>query len=729
VTGQTKNDINVTLSKPVKVPTILQMEMVECGAASLSMILSFYGKFIPLEELRLTCGVTRDGSNAKNLLRAARSYGLKAKGFAMNIELLKKSKMPCILFWNFNHFLVLEGFKTETVHINDPAHGRYTISYKELEESYTGVCFTFEPDEGFIKENRKPSLIAGLINRIQHSKQAIQFIVTISIFLIIPGIIIPSFTQTFVDYYLVKKMESWVMPLILTMGGILLLNALLTYVQQYYLLRLENKLSLSQSSKFFWHILKLPIEFFHQRHPGQVSNRIQMNDSVATLLSGDLANAALSVIVVIFFAIMMFFYSWILTLIGIFTVSLNVVALLMVANKRKDGFRRMVNDDGKLIGETMTGISLIETLKASGRESDFFSNWSGFLAKKINTSSQLSWLNLRLNIISPFLVSLNSTLILGIGTLLVMNGQLSMGELIAFIYLMNNFVGPVNSLVGLGSKIQEMEGNMNQIDDVLKYKTATVFNTDSQKEKVEFKEKLTGHINATNINFGYNPMGDPIISNFCLNIKPGKRIAIVGGSGSGKSTVAKLIAGLYNSWNGEISLDNIDKSKIPRNVINHSLALIDQNTFLFEGTIKENITLWDKSIPERVLVQASKDADIHDMIVSRQGGYESKLVEGGGNLSGGQRQRMDIARALASEPTILIMDEGTSALDPTSEKTVMDNIRKRGCTCVIIAHRLSTIRDCDEIIVLDKGIVKQQGTHEDLIADKAGIYYSLIMAQ
>ena len=729
------------LAKRVKTPTVLQMEGVECGAAALSIILGYYGRYVPLEKLRVECGVSRDGLKATNIMKAARAYGFKTKGFSKSIEKLKTSKTPCILFWNFNHFLVLEGFGKKKVYLNDPAQGRLTVDYEEFEGSFTGVVITFEPSEAFEKGNEKRGLIPALSSRVSNSKLSLVYIILVSLFMVIPGLVIPSFTQIFIDRYLVNNMTEFVMPLLLAMGVLMMINALLVHIQQYYLLRLETKLALSTSSQFLWHIFHLPISFFTQRYSGDVSNRVMLNDKIAGLLSGDLANSVLNVIVVAFYALLMFSYDSVLTLIGIVAALINIVALRVVSQARKDGSRRLLNERGKLMGNTMSGISMIETLKASGRESDFFANWSGYLAKVLNNQQELAWLTLRLNIVPPLLVSISTALVMGIGALRVMDGQMTLGMLVAFLYLLRNFIGPVNQLVQMGSILQETEGDMSRIDDVLDYEIDEQFTTpetaqyrqgakdpatvQANGEAHTLPSKLDGHLELHNVSFGYTQAMPAIIKDFNIKLEPGSRVALVGGSGSGKSTVARLVAGLYKPWEGEILLDHKRREDLPRYMINNSVAVIDQEIMLFKGTIRDNLSFWDPTMDEQNIIRAAKDAMIHEVIAARPGAYESAVSEKGTNFSGGQRQRMEIARALAVNPSYLIMDEGTSALDPKSEKVVMDNIRRRGCTCLIVAHRLSTIRDCDEIIVMKFGAIEERGTHEDLLA-RNGLYARLI---
>jgi NHLM bacteriocin system ABC transporter peptidase/ATP-binding protein len=702
------------------------MESVECGAAALSIILGHFGKFVPLEKLRIACGVSRDGLKATNIIKAAKEYGLEAKGYAKSIEKLMQIKTPAIIFWNFNHFLVLEGFTKNKVFLSDPAQGRYTVTHQEFDDSYTGVVLTFETTEKFEKGNEKRGLMASLASRIKYSKQSIFFIIMASLFLVIPGLVIPSFLKVFIDKYLVNNFSGFVMPLLLIMAGILIVNSLLVYIQQYFLLKLETKLALATSSKFLWHVFHLPIAFFTQRYSGEIGNRVSLNDKVAKLLSGDLANAALNVIVVIFYALLMFSYDVILTLVGITMAIINIVILQYVSRARKDGNRQLTNETGKLLGTTTSGISMIETLKASGRENDFFTNWIGYLAKVTNAQQQLGWLSTRLNTIPPLLTSLTTSAILGIGALRIMDGQMTLGALVAFTYLMNNFINPVNQLVSVGAMLHETESDMGRIDDVMNYEVDNQFREENAvKMESAPKNKLVGYFEMDNVTFGYNPTVPPLIEKFSLKLKPGSRVALVGGSGSGKSTVAKIASGLYDPWEGKVLLDGRSRKEIPRNIVTESLSVIDQDVLVFNGTINENIAFWDTLIPEKNIVQSARDAAIHDVIAARTDAYDSKVMEGGANFSGGQRQRLEIARALVSNPSILVMDEATSALDPATEKMVMDNIKKRGCTCLIVAHRLSTIMDCDEIIVMEFGKIVERGTHQQLMSMN-GVYSQLI---
>ncbi|MBF0517399.1 MAG: NHLP family bacteriocin export ABC transporter peptidase/permease/ATPase subunit [Nitrospirae bacterium] len=711
-------------NKRAATPTVLQMEAVECGAAALAMILGYYGLFVPLEKLRMECGVSRDGSKASNMLLAARKFGLIAKGFKMELEDVYEASLPAIVFWNFNHFVVLEGFKKDTVFINDPGSGPRRLTLDEFDSSFTGVILTFDKGPDFKAGGEKSNMVRSLARRLRGSEAALLYVVITNLLLVVPGIIIPIFSKIFVDDILVGGMKTWIYPLLWGMAATALLNFLLTWIQQYYLARLETKFSVTSSSKFLWHVLRLPIEFFTQRYAGDISNRVSINDRIATLLSGTLATNMINLMMILFYAVVMFFYDIVLTLIAIGIALINFIFLKYISRSRVDVNKKLQQEKGKLLGAAMDGLQTIETLKATGAESDFFAKWAGYQAKAITSQQALGISSQRLNVVPVLLTSISNAVILTVGGLRVIEGSLSVGMLVAFQSLMTSFITPINQIVSLGGTIQETEADINRLDDVLKYEIDPVYNEKPHDTEIE-KTKLQGYMQLKDVSFGYSRLEPPLIENFNLNLRPGSRVALVGGSGSGKSTIGKLIAGVYEPWSGEILFDNTPRKELSRLIMTNSLTAVDQDIFLFNDTIRNNITLWDSTIREDDVINAAKDACIHDDIAARDGGYKSMLDEGGLNFSGGQRQRLEIARALVLNPTIVVLDEATSALDPRTEMLVDEHLRRRGCTCVIVAHRLSTIRDCEEIIVLEKGKIVQRGTHEELIQAE-GLYSELI---
>ncbi len=706
------------------------MEAVECGAASLAMVLAAFGRRVPLEELREACGVSRDGSKASNILKAARTYGLQCKGFKKEPADLRALQGPMILHWNFNHFVVFEGFEKDRAFINDPASGPSSCTIEEFDQAFTGVVLTFERGPDFLRGGEAPGILRAVARRLPGSKFAIAYVVLAGLALVLPGMVAPAFQKVFVDQVLVSGLRNWVTPLLWLMGITAVINALLVLVQQHYLLRLETKLAVETSGRFLWHVLSLPVVFFTQRFAGDIGNRVAINDRVARLLGGDLATTALNVIVIVFYALLLIQYDVVLTIVGVITAALNIVALKVVERRRDDISRRLLQDRGKMMGTAMNGLQIIETLKASGSESDFFARWSGQQAKVANAYQQLQLTSAFLSVVPPFLLAINGALVLGVGGVRVMDGMMSVGTLIAFQALMSSFLTPVNKMVELTGSVQEVKGDLARLDDVLDAKRDPTMLADStvSDDGRDAHTKLTGQLSMRGVSFGYSRLDPPLIENFSLDLEPGSRVALVGGSGCGKSTIARLIAGLHRPWSGEILFDGQARDAHARSAMTASLAVVDQEISTFEDSITANITLWDDTIAESDLVRASQDAAIHDDIVSRPGGYSAIMEEGGRNFSGGQRQRLEIARALVGNPTILILDEATSALDPLTEQRIDANLRRRGCTCVIVAHRLSTIRDCDEIIVLDRGRIMQRGTHDALMS-APGMYRDLITAE
>ncbi|MGB6299766.1 MAG: NHLP family bacteriocin export ABC transporter peptidase/permease/ATPase subunit [Rivularia sp. (in: cyanobacteria)] len=715
-----------------KTPTILQSSAVECGAACLGIILAYYKRVVPLAELRIECGVSRDGSKASNLIVAARRYGMEADVFkAEEIDQLKQISPPYIIFWNFNHYLVVEGWNKRGVFLNDPAMGSRRVSWEEFDKGFTGVLLVMEPGDDFLQGGSKQSVISALTNRLRGSVGAILYSILAGFLLVLPGLAIPVFSQVFVDQILVENRSEWLRPLILGMLLTTIFQGLLALLRLRYLRKLQIKLAVGMSARFLWHILRLPVNFYAQRYAGEVSSRASLNDKVAQVLSGQLATTVIDVVMVLFYAAVMFAYDWVLTLIGICFSAINGLALQWVARKRVDANMRLVQDWGKVAGVSIAALQSMETLKASALESDFFSQWSGYYAKATTSQQDLEVTDRILGIFPVLLTSLTSTFILSLGGWRVMDGNLSIGMLVAFQSLMQSFQQPVNTLVNFGSTLQELKGDLNRLDDVLSNSLDVEVEGDGEigrQGDKETRRNLQGYVELRNITFGYSHVNPPLIENFNLSLQPGKRVALVGASGSGKSTLAKLICGLYQPWAGEILLDGIPRSDIPRHILANCLSLVEQDIFLFGGTVRDNLTLWNGKVDSEQLAQACRDAAIHEAVMAIPGGYDGELLEGGVNLSGGQRQRLEIARALVKNPAILVMDEATSALDAQTEQIIVENLKKRQCSCILVAHRLSTIRDCDEIIVLDKGKVVQRGTHEELWQE-GGVYEKLIRSE
>lgn len=712
--------------RAVRTPTVLQMEAVECGAAALAMVLGHYGRFVPLEELRIACGVSRDGSRASNLLKAARSYGLKAKGMQMDLAALAGVRPPAILFWEFNHYVVYDGMGRRLgrrgVYINDPAKGRRFVPMDEFDTSFTGVVLTFEPDDGFRRTGRKPGVMGAVPARLRGTSGTMLAAVISSLLLVLVGAAVPALSRTYIDMFLIGDQTSPLGVLFASMAGALVLTATLTALQQANLLRGRIISSTLGSARFLRHLLRLPVTFFSQRNPADLVQRLQSNDAVAETLARDLAAAGVDAVVVILYAVLLWTYDPQLTVVGIGIALLNVVAMRIVIRVRATGTQKLRAESARLTNTSYSGLTLIETMKATGGENGFFRRWAGQHAVTLDVQQRLGVPSAWLAVVAPTLAALNSALILMIGGLRAVEGHLSVGLLVAFQALVTSFTAPITRLNGVAGRIQDFAADVARLKDVENFPVDPLY---SRREPPAGTRRLKGHVELEDITFGYSPLDAPLLKGFSLSVGPGQQIALVGGSGSGKSTVSRLISGLYAPWEGTIRIDGMRLEDIPRGALAASVSFVDQDVFLFEGTVRDNVALWDPSITDEAVIAALEDAAVYDVVARRPGGIHSRVEQDGRNFSGGQRQRLEIARALVRRPSVMVLDEVTSALDAATEQTVMDNLRRRGCACVVIAHRLSTVRDSDEILVLDRGTVVERGRHEHLVAVH-GAYAELV---
>lgn len=710
----------------VRTPTVLQMEAVECGAASLAMVLAHYGRHIPLEELRIACGVSRDGSRASNLLKAARSYGLTAKGMQMDLAALAEVRAPAILFWEFNHYVVFDGmgrrFGRRGVYINDPAKGRRFVPMEEFDGSFTGVVLVLEPGEAFTKGGRRPGVLGAMPARLRGTAGTLPAAVLASLLLVAVGAAVPALSRTYIDTFLIGGRTSLLGVLFASMGTCVLLTLVLTWLQQANLLHGRIISSTLSSARFLRHLLRLPVTFFAQRSPADLVQRLQSNDQVAETLARDLAAAGVDAIVVVLYAVLLYTYDPQLTFVGIGVALFNVVAMRLVVRLRATRTAKLRADTARLTNTSYTGLQLIETMKATGGEDGYFRKWAGQHATTLEEQQRLGVPSAWLGVVAPTLATFNSALILWIGGLRAVEGHISVGLLVAFQALVTRFTAPLTRLNGVAGRIQDFAADVARLKDVENFQADPLY---ARPGGADSTRRLHGHVELENVTFGYSPLDQPLLTGFDLTVGPGQQVALVGGSGSGKSTVSRLISGLYTPWDGVIRIDGRRLEDIPRGALASSVSFVDQDVFLFEGSVRDNIALWDPSIPDEAVVEALKDAALYDVVMRRPGGIHSRVEQDGHNFSGGQRQRLEIARALVRRPSILVLDEVTSALDAETELVVMDNLRRRGCACVVIAHRLSTVRDSDEIVVLQHGTVVERGRHEELVAH-GGAYAALV---
>lgn len=703
-------------SKPVRTRPILQMEVTECGAASLAMILSHYGRDEPLSELRAACGVSRDGSTARNITAAARIYGLRASGHRRtDIERLRSTTAPFIAYWDDDHFLVVEGFKRDRVYLDDPARGRLRVSVDEFNLHYSGLILLLEPGPDFVKRRVRGAVMRALARRMAGVRTALGLILLCGLSLAALSIATALLIQLFVNEVLVEDLTDWVTTLAALAVGVLVLEVVGTWLQQSLLLRLAAKLALKMSAGFVWHLLRLPTAFFEARRAGGLVSRVDVNTSIAALLSGPAATASVQLVSAVVVFVVMFFYSVPLTLVASLIALANVAVLAKVSRARTEAAQQVLAESFRLSAAAFGVFGQVETVKASGTEHHAFVRLTGPQARLVTSNQRHGRTATMAGLWPGFLSTLNTTAILGLGALMVINGEMTIGAVVAFQSLVGRLLAPLATLISLGGLLQDARADVAQLDDVLDSPTDPMLALPESPAQQPGR-RPAGRLELSDVTFGFARADEPLIKDLSITLEPGARVALVGATGSGKSTVGKLACGLLQPWSGEVLLDGVTLPSWPRPLLTSSLAYVNQTHFLFEGTIRENLSFWDTTIPDEALRRAAADAQVDTVIERLPAAYEAKVAGGGANFSGGQRQRLQVARALTTEPAVIILDEATNALDTTTEYELDQALRRRGLTCLIIAHRLSTIRDCDEILVLDRGLVVERGTHSELVA-------------
>lgn len=713
------------MSGYAKTPTVFQMEATECGAASLTMIFAYYGKHLPLEQMRIETGVSRDGCVAGNIMRAAKKYGFECHGYRKELDGLMKLPVPSIIHWNFNHFVVFEGIKGKYAYLNDPAVGHRKLTIQELDEGFTGIVLTFAPTAEFQKEKKQGTFFPFLKRRLKGRVGVLVKLVYVGVLLFFPGLILPVLSQTFIDDVLCNGYKDWLTKILVFMGSCIVFKVALSYYRSMLLQKLKSVMCTISGTQFLTHMFQLPITFFDQRYTGDLVSRIQNNKDVDNFLAGDFAETFLNILIALFYLVVLFLYSWQMTIVGIVNIVL-CVGIVMLSNKTvAESSVKMQMTGGKLYGAVCAGLTITDTIKASGVEAEYSARILGHQAKNAALDQKLNRFQQLVGSIPDAVGKLSDVALLLIGGYLVIRGDLTMGMLTAYNSLFDSFCQPINSVVNFIRSLQITKSNICRVEDIEKYDVDPSYLVEQKGSAVG--GKLSGRVELRDVCFGYSRLKPPLIENFHFTLNSGESIAFIGASGSGKSTVSKVISGLYQPWQGQVLMDGRPTDEIPKAVMNASVSTVSQKITLFSGTIRDNLSMWNPAISEEDMEQAAKDACIYDFIMRQNGGFNYVLTENAANLSGGQRQRMEIARALATNPTILIMDEATSALDPIVEKQVLDNIRARGCTCIVVAHRLSAVRDCNEIIAMANGKIVQRGTHRELL-EQDGFYRSFANA-
>ena len=703
------------------VPMVLQMENVECGAASLAMIMRYYGKnSLSLEQLRLDCHVSRDGVTAKGIKDASEKYGLKCRVLKADPDNIKTLSMPVIIHWNMSHFVVLTGFWGNNYYLNDPALGRTKVSRDEFNDSFTGIVMSFEKTDKFKAEgkNREKNFTDIKIRPFIPALILISFLGAI---ITLMGMIIPYFNSTYIDRMILETDLSGFTTFIFALLSVIFLRFFAAVIKEKATYETERNMNISLSIGFMEKMLALPIFYFMQRTPGELANRQLGSFETAQLVCKNMSPIFFQAVLVIVYCAAAFKYNINIAFIGIAAVLLNVLISYISSEKMVDVSAAGKKNTGLFYGAVASAIDMIETIKSCACEDAVFNRLMGTAAlgmqprisrEKIKLYSSAAFETVNFSVSAAILIT---------GISLVLRGELTIGATVGLMGVFSAFLVPIGAFINSVSAIFDLKSIIERTDDTMRYSNENIF---LPADEAQVK-KMGGDIEVKNVSFAYGGSTKNAVSNISFKIEKGKSVALTGASGGGKSTAAKLIAGLFTETEGHIYYGDAEKKDIHKKEFYSNIAVVSQSVTLYEGTVFDNIAMWDKSVEYEDVVNACKTACIHKEIASRRGAYYEKTAEGGANFSGGQRQRFEIARALVRKPEILILDEATSALDANTEAEIMKNITSLGITLIIIAHRLNTVRNCDEILVFKDGEIAERGTHDSL-SKQNGLYAQLI---
>ena len=707
-----------------RVPALTQLSEVECGAACLAMILTYYGRKTSVSEIRERCGVGRDGLSALSLVQAARSYGLRVRAISLQHSDFRFVKLPAIVHWEFNHFLVVERYSPRFVDVVDPASGRRHLPAEEFDAGFTGVVLMLEPSAQFDRQTAASPLTLRtyLVNSLKQAPLILVQILAATLLLELLGLAVPVLTEVVVDRVIPFHMNT-ILPFLAAGILIVVLSQLvITLLRALLLIYLQARLDTHVMLTSFEHLLSLPLPFFLRHASGDILSRLASNTFVFDLLSNQLLSTILDGSFVIVYLIILFTQSLAFGLLVAAIGLLQVVLLLCSTGPIRALASRELEAQGKAQGYETEALVGIETLKAAGAEQHVFERWSNLFFNQLNISLRLNYLSSVMQTLMSSLSALSPLLLLWFGAIQVLNHTMSMGTMLALNALAAAFLAPLASLVSTGQELQLVRSHFERIADVL------AAEPEQEVKCTQQPPRLTGRIKLERISFQYDPNAPKVLRNITVQIEAGQKVAIVGRTGSGKSTLGKLLLGLLIPTEGEIFYDGLPLQSLNYQAVRAQFGVIMQEATIFSGSIRQNIGFSEPTIGMGQIVKAAQAAVLHEEIVQMPMEYETFVSEGGNVLSGGQRQRLALARALAHTPAILLLDEATSSLDVLTERRVECNLNALACTQIIIAHRLSTIRHADVILVLEQGTLVESGSHEELLA-RNGYYAKLIQSQ